>query len=70
MRPLLTTEQAADRLQMSPRTLARWRINGAGPAYIEIGSRVRYDPDDLDAWIREIRQPTDATRARAPIDVR
>lgn len=66
MRPLLTTKQAADQLQISPRTLERWRIYGAGPAYIKISSRVRYDPDDLDAWIQETRQSTDATRARAP----
>jgi hypothetical protein len=32
-------------------TLAQWRMTGAGPTFIRIGRRVRYRPDDVNAWI-------------------
>ena len=43
-----------------PSTLAHWRSEGRGPAYIKLGWRVAYRGSDLNAWIaaRTIR-PTD-----------
>ncbi len=32
-------------------TLAHWRCEGRGPAFIKIGSRVAYRGSDLNAWI-------------------
>ena len=34
-------------------TLAHWRSEGRGPAYIKIGSRVACRGSDLNAWIDE-----------------
>ena len=45
----------------SPSTLARWRSEGRGPAYIKIGSRVAYRGLDLNEWMaRRTIRPTDA----------
>ena len=34
---LLTQQQLADELQLSLRTLERWRQQGTGPAFIQVG---------------------------------
>lgn len=48
---LLTTEEAAAFLAMSPDTLRTWRCRGRGPAYVTISARnIRYRVDDLKAW--------------------
>lgn len=49
---LLTPEQLAHRLGLTPRTLASWRERSTGPAYIRIGGRYpRYRPEDVDEWL-------------------
>ncbi len=48
---LVTTAAAAARLNISPRTLERWRIVGGGPPYRKLGPQiVRYDVAELDEW--------------------
>jgi hypothetical protein len=37
----------------SPRTLERWRKDGAGPAYIKVGHLVRYRESDVERWLDE-----------------
>ena len=32
-------------------TLAHWRSEGRGPAFVKIGSRVAYRGADLNAWL-------------------
>ena len=44
------TREAAERLGLSPGTLARYRITGAGPCYYRFGGCVRYTETDLEAW--------------------
>jgi hypothetical protein len=39
---LLNTRQAAERCNLSPRTLEKRRVTGGGPLYIRLGSAVRY----------------------------
>ena len=34
-----------------PSTLAHWRSEGRGPAYIKLGSRVAYRGSDLNEWL-------------------
>ena len=34
-------------------TLAHWRSEGRGPAYVKIGSRVAYRGVDLNRWLAE-----------------
>jgi hypothetical protein len=53
---LLTQAEAAKILSCTIRTLASWRSRGIGPAFYRIaGSRIRYDPADLEAFIQESR---------------
>jgi hypothetical protein len=47
----LTETEAAAYLRIRPNTLAVWRCKQRGPQYIKLGSRVIYDPDDLDAFM-------------------
>ena len=49
-RPYLSTREAADLLGLSPRTLDRYRVQGAGPTFHKFGNRVRYTRADLEAW--------------------
>lgn len=47
---LLETVHAADQLGLSPRTLEGWRRRGEGPPYLKIGRRVKYRPEDIEAF--------------------
>ena len=46
----LNQVRLADRWQISPRTLERWRWAGEGPAFVKIGGRVVYRLDDVEAY--------------------
>lgn len=48
---LHTEKQESDRLGISTRTLQSWRIKGGGPPFLKIGAAVRYNPDQVDAWL-------------------
>jgi hypothetical protein len=47
----LDTPAAANYLNVLPSYLERRRCNGGGPVFIKRSGLVRYDPDDLDAWL-------------------
>lgn len=51
----LNSQEAADILRISIRTLERMRVEGTGPKYLKAGagtrSRVLYRPADLDIWL-------------------
>jgi helix-turn-helix protein len=49
-RDYLTCEEAGHRLNLSPRTLEKYRTIGGGPTFRKLGRRVMYKPADLDAW--------------------
>ena len=49
---LLNTAQAAVALDLSPRTLERYRVVGGGPRYVKVGRLVRYLPSDLEHWLK------------------
>jgi len=50
----LSTEQTAVRLGCSSYTLARWRLNGTGPAWRRIGpKRVVYSAADVVAFLHK-----------------
>lgn len=53
METLLTTTQAAERCNLSRRTLEKFRHTGGGPRYTRLGRAVRYRAQDLDAWVAE-----------------
>ncbi|MCH8479760.1 MAG: helix-turn-helix domain-containing protein [Wenzhouxiangella sp.] len=46
----LNQVRLADRWQISPRTLERWRWSGEGPAFLKIGGRVVYRIADIEAY--------------------
>lgn len=41
-RPYLKTAELADAIGVHPLTLARWRREGVGPAFVRFGRAVRY----------------------------
>jgi excisionase family DNA binding protein len=53
---LLTQQQLADELQVSVRTLERWRQEGIGPTFIQVGRSPRYRRSDVDAWLEQQRR--------------
>lgn len=57
---LLTEKQVAEAYGFSVKTLQKWRSNGDGPGYIKIGYSVRYDPEELAAYIRAGRRNSKA----------
>lgn len=52
------TKQAAEFLKLSPRTLERMRVEGAGPPYLKAGRSIRakvlYRPSDVREWVEAI----------------
>ncbi|MDX8492524.1 helix-turn-helix domain-containing protein [Mesorhizobium sp. VK22B] len=46
----LRTQEAAEFLSLSARTLEKHRTYGTGPTYRKLGGRVVYSVDDLQAW--------------------
>ena len=65
--PLLDETQAADLMSVSPRTLQSWRLRGRGPAFVQVGSRIRYCPRTLAAWIRAQHATVPAPRKAKPV---
>ena len=53
---LVTQQQLANELQVSIRTLERWRKDGTGPAFIRVGRSLRYRRSDIDAWLTQQRR--------------
>jgi transcriptional regulator GlxA family with amidase domain len=52
----LTQTQLAERWNISPRTLERWRWTKTGPSYVKIGGRVRYLLTDVEAYEAQQRR--------------
>jgi hypothetical protein len=65
---LLTEQEAAAYLAVSPATLRSWRCRGIGPAYIKLGSgpkaACRYNLGDLEEYIQGHRQVASVQAAR------
>lgn len=49
---LLSTDQAAEYLNINPRTLASWRRTGAGPGYFRLEGIVRYSKLEVISWLK------------------
>ena len=56
----LSTRETADMLQVSMRTLARWRAQGNGPDYRRFGRRVLYRLRDVKEWTKRQRVVNEA----------
>lgn len=46
------TRMAAQTLGVGESTLEKWRVQGRGPAFIRMGSRVLYLTSDLEEFVR------------------
>jgi predicted DNA-binding transcriptional regulator AlpA len=57
MERLLTSQQLADLLQVTTRTLDAWAYRGVGPRPIRIGKHRRYSPADVAAWLQAQKDP-------------
>ncbi|MEO0464939.1 MAG: helix-turn-helix domain-containing protein [Pseudomonadota bacterium] len=59
---LISTDEAAALLGLSPRTLEALRFRREGPPYVKLGRAVRYDLGELEDWIASNRvEPTEAS---------
>jgi predicted DNA-binding transcriptional regulator AlpA len=48
---LLTQREAASFLQLSERTLERFRVAGLGPKFVRVGRSIRYRLTDIETFI-------------------
>jgi hypothetical protein len=48
-----TEDEAAIELDVSRRTLARWRARRVGPPYTSIGRKLRYRRSSIAAWLQK-----------------
>jgi hypothetical protein len=59
---LMTPDQVADLLMVSPRTLAGWRLRGQGPKFVRLGNKgremIRYRSSVILAWIEAHERQT------------
>lgn len=56
---LMTEQDVSKRLNVSVASLRRWRLTKRGPAFLKVGSLVRYPPEELEAWLASL--PTGGT---------
>ncbi|MDM4762163.1 helix-turn-helix domain-containing protein [Galbitalea sp. SE-J8] len=52
---LFTSREVADLLRVPLRTVEDWRVTRSGPPWLKLGRHVRYDRDELLAWVKERR---------------
>lgn len=53
MEKLYTPEEVSKLLAISIQTLANWRCQGIGPAFVKVGSRVRYSEAALNEYLEK-----------------
>lgn len=66
LRPSWSTVDVAWFLTLSPRTVRRWRAQGAGPGWFRVGRTVRYDPAEVHRWLHEECDWSEAVEPPAP----
>ena len=63
---VLVPAQAGRAIRVSIKTLANWRVRGCGPAFVKIGHRVGYRPQDLERFIEQnVRRSTSEGKAQS-----
>ena len=48
---------AAQLLGITTRTLRNWAVQGKGPKAVRIGKVVRYEVEDINAWLKVLEDP-------------
>lgn len=51
---IMTGQQVAELLQVSPRTIEEWRQTNSGPPFRRVGRHVRYLRSEVLAWFQEL----------------
>ena len=58
----------AERWNLSPRTLERWRWERIGPRYLKLGGRVVYRLEDVEAYeAQQVRNTEGSTTTPLPL---
>jgi len=52
----MAERDASERLDVSVRTLQKWRLQGSGPRFVKLGRSVRYDAGDIEQYIEAARR--------------
>ena len=52
MSPINPEKRAAELLNVSVRTLQKWRVEGRGPKFKKFGKRVGYTEEDLAEYVQ------------------
>jgi hypothetical protein len=60
-RSYLKTNSAAEKIGVTPETLANWRWKQIGPPYYRVQGLILYRDDEIDAWVAAGRQSTVAS---------
>jgi predicted DNA-binding transcriptional regulator AlpA len=61
---LLNEQEVARVTGLSVASVRRWRFLRQGPRYMKIGAAVRYNTEDLSAWLRS--RPTGGEASEQP----
>jgi hypothetical protein len=60
-RKYLKPAPAAEKIGVTPETLANWRWKQIGPPYYRVQGLILYRDDEIDAWVAAGRQSTAAS---------
>jgi excisionase family DNA binding protein len=52
--PLWTVRDVSDYLRVPVQTLYSWRMQGYGPRARRMGKHLRYQPEDVIAWLEQL----------------
>ncbi|MFJ9756031.1 helix-turn-helix domain-containing protein [Streptomyces sp. NPDC101149] len=52
----LTPMDVADLLDVPVETVYQWRRKGTGPRGFRVGRHLRFDPDDVRAWVESLME--------------
>ena len=53
---LLTQQLLSELIDVSERTLERWRVEGTGPVFCRAGRKVLYRLEDVEDWLAASRR--------------
>jgi predicted DNA-binding transcriptional regulator AlpA len=62
---LVQPSELAKMLGVSLSCLAKWRMQGDGPAFLKLGSRIAYRPEAVETWLTERERKSTSDRAAA-----
>jgi predicted DNA-binding transcriptional regulator AlpA len=59
---LLNIERLAERLTVSVGCIRAWRLRGEGPPAVRVGTSLRWDVNEVEAWLDSRRESRFAER--------